>query len=139
MTYSAYAYHIQTVEYQIDKAKEYAANGSYAEAIACLEAAYEKDPSEAKLLFMEADYYYIQQDNASALQVLYRIIEGSGFPYEDVEEAYNKIITIYAIRSSTEGSANCCRTARRTASSICSRVIWLWSRSSAMWKEITRR
>ena len=45
---------------------------------------------------MEADYYYIQQDNASALQVLYRIIEGSGFPYEDVEEAYNKIITIYA-------------------------------------------
>ena len=96
VTYSAYAYHIQTVEYQIDKAKEYAANGSYAEAIACLEAAYEKDPSEAKLLFMEADYYYIQQDNASALQVLYRIIEGSGFPYEDVEEAYNKIITIYA-------------------------------------------
>lgn len=96
VTYSAYAYHIQTAEYQIDKAKEYAANESYAEAIACLEAAYEKDPSAAKPLFLEADYYYIQQDNASAIQVLYRIIENGSFPYEDVEEAYNKIITIYA-------------------------------------------
>ena len=55
VTYSAYAYHIQTVEYQIDKAKEYAANGSYAEAIACLEAAYEKNPEEVDLLFMEAE------------------------------------------------------------------------------------
>ena len=96
VTYGAYAYHIQTVEYQINKAREYAANESYAEAIACLEAAYEKNPSEAKLLFLEADYYYIQQDNESALRVLYRIINGGSFPYESVEEAYDKIITIYA-------------------------------------------
>ena len=27
VTYGAYAYHIQTIEYQIDKAREYAANG----------------------------------------------------------------------------------------------------------------
>lgn len=96
VTYSAYAYHIQTVDYQIDKAREYAANGSYAEAIACLEAAYEKNPEEVDLLFMEADYYYIQQQNDAALKVLYRIIENGSFPYEKVEEAYDKIITIYA-------------------------------------------
>lgn len=96
VTYSAYAYHIQTVDYQIDKAREYAANGSYAEAIACLEAAYEKNPAEVDLLFMEADYYYIQQQNDAALKVLYRIIENGSFPYEKVEEAYDKIITIYA-------------------------------------------
>lgn len=96
VTYSAYVYHTQTVEYQINKAREYAANGSYEEAIASLEAAYEKNPSEARLLFLEADYYYIQQDNESALQALYKIIEDGGFPYENVEEAYDKIITIYA-------------------------------------------
>lgn len=96
VSYSAYAYHIQTVEYQIDKAREYASDGAYTEAIACLEAAYEKNPSEAKILFQEADYYYVQQDNDSAVRVLYRIIEEGRFPYDDVEEAYDKIITIYA-------------------------------------------
>ena len=96
VSYSAYVFHIRTVDYQINRAKEYAANESYAEAIACLEAAYEKYPDVAQLLFMEADYYYLQQDNASAIQVLYRIIERGDFPYEDLEEAYHKIVTIYA-------------------------------------------
>lgn len=96
VTYGTYAYHIRTVEYQITKAKEYAANESYDEAIACLEAAYESYPNEAKLLFLEADYYYLQQDNDSAVKVLYRIIDRGNFAYEDLEEAYNKIITIYA-------------------------------------------
>ncbi|MDE6882019.1 MAG: chitobiase/beta-hexosaminidase C-terminal domain-containing protein [Lachnospiraceae bacterium] len=96
VTYSAYAYHIQTVEYQIDKAREYAAKEAYEEAIACLETAITKNPLEAELLFMEADYYYIQKDDDSALQALFRIIENNGFSYEDVEEAYNKVIAIYA-------------------------------------------
>ena len=96
VTYSTYAYHIRTVDYQIAKAKEYAANESYAEAIACLETAYASYPDEANLLFLEADYYYLQQDNDSAINVLYRIIDRGDFPYEDLEEAYNKIITIYA-------------------------------------------
>ena len=96
ISYGAYAYHIRTVDYQIDKAREYAANASYAEAIACLENAYKSNPDVAQLLFLEADYYYLQQDNPSAVRVLYRIIEKGTFPYEDLEEAYNKIITIYA-------------------------------------------
>lgn len=96
VTYGTYAYHIRTVEYQITKAKEYAANESYDEAIACLEVAYQSYPDEAKLLFLEADYYYLQQDNDSAVNVLYRIIDRGNFSYEDLEEAYNKIITIYA-------------------------------------------
>lgn len=96
LSYSAYAYHIRTVEYQIKKAQEYAADESYGEAIACLEAAYVKYPDVAQVLFLEADYYYLQQDNESALQVLYRILERGDFPYEDLEKAYNKIVTIYA-------------------------------------------
>ena len=96
VSYGAYAYHIQTLDYQIEKAREYAANGSYAEAISCLENAYASYPDMAQILFMEADYYYLQQDNTSAVQVLYRIIERGDYPYEDLEEAYSKIVAIYA-------------------------------------------
>jgi hypothetical protein len=84
------------VDYQIDKAKEYAAREEYTEAIALLEEAYEQHPGESQLLFLEADYYYLQQDNDSALTQLMKIIEDGSFPYEDVEEAYDKVITIYA-------------------------------------------
>lgn len=91
-----YAYHIHTVDYQINKAKGYAANEAYDEAIACLEGAYAEHPDVAELLFLEADYYYLQKDNASALTRLMKIIEDGSFPYEDVEEAYDKVITIYA-------------------------------------------
>ena len=94
--YGAYAYHVRSVDYRISKAREYAANGFYAEAIDCLENAYEDYPDVTQILFLEADYYYLQQDNVLAVQVLYRIIERGDFPYEDLEEAYNKIITIYA-------------------------------------------
>ena len=96
ISYGAYAYHIRTLDYQLDRAREYAAQESYAEAIACLESAYESYPDMAQILFMEANYYYIQQDNVSAVQVLYRIIERGDFSYEDREEAYSKVITIYA-------------------------------------------
>ena len=96
ISYGAYSYHVRTIDYRINKAREYAANGSYAEAIDCLEEAYEEYPDVAQVLFLEADYYYLQQDNVMAVQVLYRIIERGDFPYEDLEDAYNKIVTIYA-------------------------------------------
>lgn len=96
VSYGAYAYHIRTLDYQLDKAREYAAQEAYAEAIACLENAYKSYPEVAQILFMEANYYYIQQDNVSAVQVLYRIIDRGDFSSEDTEEAYSKVITIYA-------------------------------------------
>ena len=96
VSYGAYAYHIRTLDYQLNKAREYAAQESYAEAIACLENAYDSYPDVAQILFMEANYYYVQQDNVSAVQVLYRIIERGDFPHEDLEEAYSKVIAIYA-------------------------------------------
>ena len=96
ISYGAYAYHIQTVDYRIEKAREYAANGSYTEAITCLEEVYNDHPDMSQIIFMEADYYYLLQDNDSAVRVLYRIIERGSFSNEDLESAYNKIITIYA-------------------------------------------
>ena len=96
IAYGAYIYHIQTADYQIDKAIEYAANGNYTEAISCLENAAASYPDDADILFLEADYYYLQQDYVSAVRVLYRIIEGNNFTHDDLEEAYSKVIAIYA-------------------------------------------
>ncbi len=99
ISYALYAYHIHTVDYQINKAAAYAQKGAYSEAIACLEAAYADHPEEAGILFLEADYYYLQQMDNYALSALMKIIDTENtirYPEEDVEEAYGKIITIYA-------------------------------------------
>ena len=96
IAYGAYAYHVRTADYQIDRAIEYAANGNYAEAIACLENAYASYPDETDILFLEADYYYLQQEYVSAVRVLYRIIDGEDITFDDLEEAYSKVIAIYA-------------------------------------------
>lgn len=99
ISYVLYAYHIHTVDYQITKAKNYAEKGAYNQAIACLETAHKEHPEEAEILFLEADYYYLQQMDAYALSALMRIIDSEQIaPYSeaDVEEAYGKIVTIYA-------------------------------------------
>ena len=90
-----YTYHVQTVSYQLDKAKEYAARGEYEEAISYLDNAYKKDDSQAQILFLKADYFYLMTDNESALQALKQIIDKGIYSYEDVEEAYDKMIAIY--------------------------------------------
>lgn len=101
-SYLLYERHVQTTAYQIEKAQEYAAQGEYKEAIACLDAAYEKDDSQAQILFLKADYYYLLSDNEAALRTLKEIIDKGTYLYEDVEEAYDKMITIYANESRYE-------------------------------------
>lgn len=99
VSYALYAYHIHTVDYQIARAQGYAGKGDYNQAIACLETAHREHPEVAEILFLEADYYYLQQMDAYALSALMRIIDNEQTaPYtaEEVEEAYGKIVTIYA-------------------------------------------
>ncbi|MDE7199257.1 MAG: chitobiase/beta-hexosaminidase C-terminal domain-containing protein [Lachnospiraceae bacterium] len=103
ISYSRYTFHIKTVEYQINRAETYAENGDYDQAVACLEAAYAAYPEEARILFLEADYYYLQEQDTAAISALMRIIDkenSSRYSEEDVEEAYSKIITIYANQES---------------------------------------
>ncbi|MCM1173882.1 MAG: chitobiase/beta-hexosaminidase C-terminal domain-containing protein [Blautia sp.] len=90
-----YSYRIQTVSYQVDKARECAARGDYREAVRYLDNAYEKDDTQAQILFLKADYFYLMADNESALQALWQVIDRGIYSYEDVEEAYDKIIAIY--------------------------------------------
>jgi len=105
ISYALYAYHIRTAEYQIRRAETYAENGDYEQAIACLEAAYADYPGEAQILFLEADYYYLQEQNTAAISALMRIIDrenSSRYSEEEVEEAYSKIITVYANQEAYE-------------------------------------
>ncbi len=95
ISYRLYSYHIQTIDYQIAKAREHASAGEYDKAISYLESVYEKDPTLSEVLFMIADYYYLQENNDAALTALLQIIDAGSYSYEDVEEAYSKAITIY--------------------------------------------
>lgn len=94
--YGVYEYHTGTAEYKIEQARKQAAAEEYDAAIASLEEAYLRDHSIAEILFMEADYYYLQEDNESAVHALLQIIESNMYSAEEVEEAYDKVITIYA-------------------------------------------
>lgn len=96
LSYYFYSNHVKTVDYKINKAKEYAANGEYTRAIEYLDSAYEQDDRQSRILFLEADYYYIMSDNESALRELKLVIDKGIYPYEDVDEAYDKMIAIYA-------------------------------------------
>ncbi|MBD5520425.1 MAG: hypothetical protein HDR03_04265 [Lachnospiraceae bacterium] len=94
--YMFYTYHVGSVSYQVDKAKEYAAQGEYEKAINCLDIAYKKDDTQPQILFLKADYYYLLFDNESALLELKKIIDNGSYPYEAVEEAYDKMVAIYS-------------------------------------------
>ncbi|MDE7285115.1 MAG: chitobiase/beta-hexosaminidase C-terminal domain-containing protein [Lachnospiraceae bacterium] len=96
LSYHFYSRYVDTVEYKVNKAKEYAANGEYTRAIEYLDSAYEKDDNKSQILFMKADYYYLMSDNESALRELKLVIDKGIYSYEDVEEAYDKMIAIYA-------------------------------------------
>lgn len=96
LSYYFYSGYVNTVEYKVNKAKEYAANGEYTRAIEYLDSAYEKDDNQSQILFTKADYYYLMSDNESALRELKLVIDKGIYSYEDVEEAYDKMIAIYA-------------------------------------------
>lgn len=95
-SYYFYYNHTETVEYKVNRAKEYAANGEYLRAVEYLSSAYEQDDSQAQILFLKADYYYVMSENESALRELKTVIDKQIYPYEDVEEAYDKMIAIYS-------------------------------------------
>lgn len=89
-------YRESSASFQITKAKEAAAEEKYTQAIEYLEKAYELETENADILFLIADYYYIQEKYDFAVYSLERIIEAEELYQEsDIENAYDKIISIY--------------------------------------------
>lgn len=92
----SYLYRTYSVSYQLERAKRYAEAGNYMQAVAYLEKAYALDEEDADILFLMADYYYIQKQYDNAVQALKGIIDRQDeFSQTDVESAYDKTISIY--------------------------------------------
>ena len=90
-------YRNYSVPYQIGKAKECAKAERYVQAITYLEKAHELDQGDGEILFLMADYYYIQGKDEPAIYTLMEIVrEEERYPEEDLERAYDKIIAIYS-------------------------------------------
>ena len=86
-----------SVSYQIGKAKECAQEGQYVQAIAYLEKAHDLDGEDGEILFLMADYYYIQEKYEPAIHTLMEIIKKEEqYPEAEVENAYDKVISIYS-------------------------------------------
>ena len=83
-----------TLEYQLQKISEYAADKNYSEAITYLEKAH-KMTGDTKYLFTIADYYYTMGRENDALYTLADIIGNPESSKKDVEDAYRKTITLY--------------------------------------------
>ena len=61
-----------------------------------MEKAHELDKGNGEILFLMADYYYIQEKYEPAVDTLMEIVEREGgYSKEDLENAYDKIISIY--------------------------------------------
>lgn len=90
-------YRNYSVSYQIGKAKECAQADRYVQAIAYLERAHELDPDDGEILFLMADYYYIQGKDEPAIYTLMEIVrEEERYSEENLERAYDKIIAVYS-------------------------------------------
>lgn len=92
----SHLYQTYSVTYQMEKAKEYASMEKYTQAITYLEKAHELEEENADILFLMADYYYIQGKYEFAVNALSLIINEQELYAETVlENAYDKTISIY--------------------------------------------
>lgn len=94
--YGIYVYHTDSVDYKLEQARNCAGREDYPAALAYLEEAYRQDSSLAEILFMKADYCYLNEDREGAVKALYQIVEGGIYQPEEIEEAYEKVVSIYA-------------------------------------------
>ncbi|NLL76766.1 MAG: hypothetical protein GX235_05915 [Clostridiales bacterium] len=89
-------YRNRSVPYQLAKAKECASQGKYTQAIGYLEKIHDLEADNAEVMFLMADYYYIQEKYDFAVYTLQQIIEfEEQYKEVDLESAYDKIISIY--------------------------------------------
>ena len=89
-------YHTCSVTYQVERAKKAAASEKYTQAISYLVKAHNLKEEDADILFLMADYYYIQEEYDTALQILEGMIQADGkYGEMAVESAYEKAISIY--------------------------------------------
>lgn len=93
-----FLYQYNSKGYRISRAIELADQGQYEKAVACLKEAESMDNTDANIYFLMADYYYQLGEEENALITLKNVALTPGFPEEDVENAYGKLVSIYRAR-----------------------------------------
>lgn len=88
-------YHRYSYDYHVKQARKYAKDGSYEKAIDYLERAQELDRNGVDAVFLEADYYLELKEEDQALFLLLNMIERKQLTYDQLEKAYERIVSIY--------------------------------------------
>lgn len=83
-------------EYQLNRAKNLAAQGKYEDAVSALENMYVSQPDNSEILYLESDYYLELGKNDLAEDTLKRVISSDRYTADDVYSAYDRLINIYA-------------------------------------------
>jgi len=87
-----------SVPYQIKKAKDYAADKNYGEAVRYLDKVIRLDGEKPGYLLMQANYIYMTGDADRAADVLYHMIEKVPATDSEMESAYTYLIAIYDVQ-----------------------------------------
>lgn len=101
LTAGGTAWHVYSTyseEYQLSRAKQYAEQEKYDEAIACYNRAVELDDTNVELLFELADIYLLKNNKVEYEYLLREIIKNKNTSAEQLEGAYGKLIAIYRER-----------------------------------------
>lgn len=84
-----------SVDYLLHKAAEMSDKGAYREAISYVQKAEEKQPNDAELQFLKADYLLKDSRKEEAISIYYEMTGNDTYPDHQKFIAYDKLIKLY--------------------------------------------
>lgn len=84
-----------SVSFQITNARKFGEQGKYEEALKLLDKASGRDPDNSEIALLKARYYYQLGEADRASEALYGLIERGNLSYDDAENIYTSLISIY--------------------------------------------
>lgn len=97
-----FIYFNYSVSYQVEKARRYAEQEKYEEAVTYLDKAIELDRSNVEIVLLKANYCYAMGETKLAADTLLALIEKEQMEYENAEKAYEYLIAIYDVQGRYE-------------------------------------
>ena len=93
---AVFMYHRYSTAYQVEQAKECAADGNLERAVEFLEKARTLEENPADIVLLEAGYLYQMGESDRALEILLELIDTVQLDYDKKEKAYENVVAIYS-------------------------------------------
>ena len=93
---AVFMYHRYSTAYQVEQAKECAADGNLERAVEFLEKARTLEENPADIVLLEAGYLYQMGEGDRALEILLELIDTVQLDYDKKEKAYENVVAIYS-------------------------------------------